>query len=247
MPLKKQQSKLSKKDLPPNPLPNNQPNQPMKHLLSIHVYDSTTPSEFDALIELLAGMKSRHAATDPAPGHPELPLPASLTGLVNQPAKKFHFLDETDTRLPIPRHVTTECHKCGGGTGQEDPCVCGVRHAATIAAADPLKVAMDDPVEATSDDTIRANHMQKRFWIYGPSGCGKTYTARAIMQGSEGCGAIIDIDDESQKSEKGTIEELLKDKSINTLIVTCNDETRFRSFAKLFHRVRISRPVLNII
>jgi hypothetical protein len=95
----------------------------VKHLLSIHVYDSTTPSEFDALIELLAGMKSRHAATDPAPGHPELPLPASLTGLVNQPAKKFHFLDETDTRLP------------------------------KIAAADPLKVAMDDPVE--SEDPTR--------------------------------------------------------------------------------------------
>lgn len=61
------------------------------------------------------------ASADPAPGHPELPLTAvhaaTLKGLVNLPAKKFHFLDETDARLP------------------------------TIAAADPLKVAMDDPVE----------------------------------------------------------------------------------------------------
>ena len=98
----------------------------MKHLLSIHVYDSTTPSEFDALIELLAGMKSRHAIPDPAPGHPELPLPgmpvaASLTGLAIQAGK--------------PQTVQAWCES-------------------RIAAADPLKVAMDDPVEA-EDPTRR--------------------------------------------------------------------------------------------
>jgi hypothetical protein len=43
------------------------------------------------------------ASADTARGHTELPLTAvqvaSLNGLVNQPAKKFHFFDETDTRL----------------------------------------------------------------------------------------------------------------------------------------------------
>ncbi len=177
----------------------------MKHLLSIHVYDSTTPSEFDALIELLAGMKSRHAATDPAPGHPEFPLPgmpvayesthdggasnrflkdfmtAAEQGEPGQDAFIQHVLDimcenlmrsinpenaweltkaqlkaesDADSLKPIPHRVTTECHKCGGGTGQEDPCVCAARHAADPAAADPLKVAMDDPVEA-EDPTRR--------------------------------------------------------------------------------------------
>jgi hypothetical protein len=173
------------------------------------------PTERTAeVLRFLAALMPAHQEpqADPAPGHPELPLPdmpddvwkqfshLDESGMAGKPVRfesthdggrsnrfmkdfmkpdnnQLHNFCEMDatfaaiqagktqtvqewaerkmrenTGMPIPRRVTTECHKCGGGTGQEDPCVCAARHAATIAAADPLKVAMDDPVEAEPED-----------------------------------------------------------------------------------------------
>lgn len=86
---------------------------------------------------------------DPAEGHPELPLATGMSveewsaSRLAKPDDESEEIAETRW-APVPHRFTTECHKCGGGTCQEDPCVCGARFAAPgIDAADPLKVEME--------------------------------------------------------------------------------------------------------
>jgi len=68
MPLKKQQSKLSKKDLPPNPLPNNQPNQPMKNTtttaLSLPTAVQPKPTKTEIIEAMVQRAKQRIAMTN---------------------------------------------------------------------------------------------------------------------------------------------------------------------------------------
>jgi hypothetical protein len=78
--------------------------------ITLHIDDKHTPTIIQLLAGFLAKAEPSEPQADPAPGHPELPLPG----------------------MPVSASIT----------------------GLTIAAADPLKVAMDDPVEA-EDPTRR--------------------------------------------------------------------------------------------
>jgi len=69
---------------------------------------------------IAALLRCRRPVADALPPMSIPALPAPQHGAAGTPWGKLGGLP------PIPRTVTTECHTCGGGTGQASPCVCAL-------------------------------------------------------------------------------------------------------------------------
>lgn len=122
----------------------------MKHILSIHVHDVTTASEFDAMIELLQSYKAKIAVTDPAPGHPELPLMVGepddegdlrwcVAGELDEPVRAAAQMGKTHALAEWARWVAD-------GMPRKN------RSGSDPFGADPLKVSMDDAPPVTQPE-----------------------------------------------------------------------------------------------